>query len=116
MLKEGDKNTKFFHGMASLRIRMYRISAILDGENRVEKKDDITNLIIEYFVSLYSWESWDRPTRDNLDFNCIGMERASWLKRKFKEEEVREAIFSLAGDKADRMVSQWLFSNIFRLC
>lgn len=61
---------------------MNRISAILDRENQVEKKDDITKLIIEYFVSLYSRESWDRPTLDSLDFNCIGIERDSWLEKK----------------------------------
>ena len=56
---------------------MNRISVILEGENRGKRKEEITKLVLEYFVSLYSRDTWDWPTLDNLHFDCIGMERTS---------------------------------------
>ena len=99
-LKEGDKNTKFFHGLASSRRRTNRIASIIDGSNGVERKEEIIELIKGYFASFYSMEEWVRPTLDNLDFDVIGEERASWLERNFGEKEVNKPISSLAGDKA----------------
>lgn len=37
---------------------------------------------------------------DNLAFDGIGDHWAQWLERKFEEEEVRQAVFDLARDKA----------------
>ena len=36
----------------------------------------------------------------NIAFEVIGDEEAKWLDRNFEEEEVRQAVFDLAGDKA----------------
>ena len=43
---------------------------------------------------------WERPSLDNLEFAGIGDEKAQWIERKFEEEEIRQAVFSCAGDKA----------------
>lgn len=56
-LKEGDKNTKIFHGMASTRARINIISSIFDGEVRLDNKEHIVDHIIKCFSSLYSKES-----------------------------------------------------------
>ena len=54
----------------------------------MEKKEEIIKHIIDYFAHLYSAELWDRPSLDNLAFDTIGEEKASWLERSFEEEEV----------------------------
>ena len=56
--------------------------------------------IKDYFYSLYADEGWERPSLENLVFDVIGEQEAQWLERKFEEEEIRQAIFDLAGDKA----------------
>ena len=99
-LKEGDKNTRFFHGLASSRKRTNMISSIMDGQNRLEKKEEIIKHITDYFASLYTSEEWERPTLDNLEFDVIGEDRVNWLERKFEEEEVCQAVFDLVGNKA----------------
>lgn len=70
-MKEGDKNTKFFHGMASSRRRRNRISAIMDGDNRLGHKEEIMKHLTGYFASLYAEERWDRPSLDNMGFDVI---------------------------------------------
>lgn len=99
-LEEGDKNTKFFHGMASTRARINRISALWDGEVRLDNKEDIIDHIQEYFQSLYSKESWNHPLLDNLHFTSIGEDSVNWLERRFDVDEVRHAVFAIGGDKA----------------
>ena len=91
---------RFFHGLASSIKRANMISSIMEGHNRLEKKEEIIKHIEDYFASLYTDEGWERPTLDNMEFDVIGEDWAQWLERKFEEEEVRQAIFNLAGDKA----------------
>lgn len=65
-LTKGDRNTKFFHGMASGRRRANIISFSLDGETRLENHEDIINHIEEFFVKLHSKEAGIRLSLDNL--------------------------------------------------
>ena len=97
-LKEGDKNTKFFLGLVTSRTN--KISIMMDGQKRLGKKEGIIKHIEEYFSSLYADEGWGRPSLDNLAFDAIETQKAQWLGREFEEEEVRQAVFDLAGDKA----------------
>ena len=71
-LKKDDKNTRFFHGMASSRRRSSRISSIMDGQIRLEKKEEIIKHKEEYFAALYTDEGWERPYLDNMAFDSIG--------------------------------------------
>lgn len=64
-LKEGDKNTKFFHGMASA------TPIVVNNEVRLEKNEDIIKHIQDYFLALYSKE-WDRHSLNNLPFEVSG--------------------------------------------
>lgn len=70
------------------------------GNGRLEGRDKIDQHILNYFSSLYSKENWNRPSLDNLEFARFEIEEAQWIERRFEEEEVRAAIFALAGDKA----------------
>ena len=99
-LKEGEKNTKFFHGMASARSRKNRITSLVDGEVRLSDRENIVNHIKDFFATPYAKEEWNRPTLDNLQFDTIGEANAAYLESEFEEAEVREAVFALRGDKA----------------
>ena len=99
-LKEGDKNTKFFHRMASARRRNNRITSLVDGDVRLSDRENIVNHIKDFFATLYAKEEWDIPALDNLQFDSIGEVNAAYLESEFEEAEVREAVFALGGDKA----------------
>lgn len=98
--KEEERNTKFFHGIASARIRRNRISTLWDGNVRLVNKEDIINHTSAYYRSLYTKEDRDMPTLDNHDFAKISEERAAWLEREFEEEEVQLVVFNLGQDRA----------------
>lgn len=99
-IKEGNKNKKFFHGIALARMRRNIISTLQDGNTRLEDQEDTINHTLNYFTSLYAKEDWDMPVLDNLDFAMISEESASWLEREFEEEKVRKVVFNLGGDRA----------------
>lgn len=85
--------------MASARLRGNIIIFLQDGSARLDKKEDNTNSITGFFHPLYTKE-WQRPSLNNLAFDSIGEEEASWLEREFEEEEIREAVFKMCGENA----------------
>ncbi|KAF8390326.1 hypothetical protein HHK36_024851 [Tetracentron sinense] len=99
-LKEGDRNTKFFHCMAKFHRKSNLISSlIVDGERKSDPKA-IEDSVIEFYKDLYSEKvSW-RPKVDGLPFDSVSQAQSEELERPFQEEEVLSAIQSLATNKA----------------
>lgn len=58
-LLEGDRNSKFFHSYASFRHKSNKIVVLMDGDQRREDKDSISNHIIQFIKSLYQKEAWN---------------------------------------------------------
>ena len=94
-LKEGDKNTKFFHKMANARARKNFLSKVNINGNSLTSAEDIKDGVCRaYRTLLVETEDW-RPRMGNLQFRVLGSERA-----RSSEKEVFEALCSLFGDKA----------------
>lgn len=66
-LSEGNKITKIFHGMASLRNRGSKISVLVDGNNRLKNREDIIEHIVQFLNSctpkvigfVLIWTTWN---------------------------------------------------------
>ena len=99
-LREGDKNTKFFHRVANSNRRNNTIGKLcVDGE-LTEDHEAIKVHIVNFYQSLYKESGVPRPLLDGLEFISLETEDVKWLERQFDEEEITEVIKGFNGDKA----------------
>ena len=99
-LKEGDKNTKYFHKVANSHrrhnaIRNLYINGVLTLDQEAIKAE-----ILGFYQHLYIEDTICRPLLDGLSFSSISPEEESWLERPFEEEEISNVVSNMNGDKA----------------
>ena len=99
-LKDGDKNTGYFHKMANAHRRSNCLRRIRINGKMIEKEVDIKVGLIDAFKNLLLAPSEWCPSLPDLSFNEIGIEDSSKLEEVFSEEEIWAAISGLNGDKA----------------
>ena len=98
-LKEGDRNTRFFHRMANSHRRKNSIRNISINGRRCVKEPEIKEGLVGAFQSLLIASSNWCPTFPDLRLKVIGADQASKLEEMFTEE-ILAAISGLNGDKA----------------
>ena len=99
-LREGDRNTGFFHKMANSHSRRNCLSKIkVDGVWLTEEQEIKRGVVRAFKDQLTDPGGW-HPSMEGLDFNRIGDEDAARLEEVFSEEEVLKALSDLNGDKA----------------
>lgn len=103
-LKEGDKNTKFFH-LTNLKHRATnQIAKISKNNQEIHKEEEIKNATISHFSSLLS-------ANNNLDIcnqnslleaipSLVSLDQNKFLEAIPSNKEIKETFFSFDGDKA----------------
>ena len=99
-LKDGNKNTGYFHRMANAHRRRNCLRKIRINDKMIDNEAEIKVGLIDAFKNLLSATSEWRPSLPDLAFDEIGIEDASKLEEVFSEEEIWSAISGLNGDKA----------------
>ena len=99
-LKEGDKNTKYFHKIANSHRRHNSIQHLSINGELSSDLADIKAQIIEFYKNLYTEDVGRRPLLEGLQFSSISSEEAGWLERPFEEEEILQAMSNMNDDKA----------------
>ena len=119
-LREGDKNTGFFHKMTNSHRRRNCLSKIKINGTWLTKEQEIKGgrggggggggVFKNLLTDPGDWH----PSMEGLDFNRIDVEEAARLEEVFTEEEVFSALSDLNGDKAPGpdcfSLSFWQFS------
>ena len=99
-LKEGDKNSKFFHKMANARKRKNFISSITVDGRKLTEEIEIKEGVVNVFQNILSEKGDWRPSISGLSFSSLDSVQAGLLEDVFSVEKVQAAVFGLNGDKA----------------
>jgi hypothetical protein len=98
-LKEGDKNTKFFHRVANSHRKFNHVDSLNINGATSKNPMEIQEHIVHYYNKLYFEQCFWRPRVDGLSFLFIDVDESIWLEREF-EEEVWDVVKVMNGDKA----------------
>jgi hypothetical protein len=99
-LKEGDKNTKYFHKVANSHRRLNTVRHLSINGALSTDQDAIKNHISCFYKQLYTEDTFRRPLLDNLPFDSISSEEGIWLERPFEKEEIFNVVSNMNGDKS----------------
>lgn len=99
-LKEGDANSKFFHGVMNHRRRHNTISMVSVGGVNVEGVHNIRSATFNHFSNFFKASREVRPDMDGLNFRKISFGEAGTLTKPFNIEEVKKAVWDCDGSKS----------------
>ena len=113
-LKEGDRNTGFFHKMVNTHRRHNDIVSLKINGAWVNEGQDLKEGIVNASqVLLTDPENW-RAKLEGLDFTKLDERETRSLDLPFTEEEIRTALYELNGEKAPSpdgfITAFWQFS------
>lgn len=99
-LKDGYRNTSFFHRMENVHRRVNQIGRLRVNGVVLSSTDEITGAIVDFCEYLFRPDGgvW-RPTLDGIPFDVIPEADCPLLERAFTDEEVFEALRSMPRDK-----------------
>ena len=101
-LKEGDRNTKFFHGVASRRRRNNKITRIQDGNSFwYETEDEVESVFLDYFSNLFTTSNPSGMDTIFQVMDCkVSREMNEMLDIEFTDKDVKLALFQMNPNKA----------------
>jgi hypothetical protein len=101
-LKEGDRNTCYFHKKATWRQRKNKIKKLKDNSGKwVDKQEEIEELTTSFFDDLYTQDTTVLPS-DLLDLihTSVPESTNAELCKEFSDMEISDALFQIGPIKA----------------
>ncbi|GMJ02965.1 hypothetical protein HRI_003965700 [Hibiscus trionum] len=99
-LLEGDKNTRFFHAVASMRSRSNNIQKLTVGNSTIEDPKAIANQFEVFYKKAYNSSNTVRVKKFERDFLKLNQVDARQIDEPFTQEEVWSAIKATDGTRA----------------
>lgn len=100
-MKEGDKNSKFFHASILIRRQKNSVLAIKDGDRWLHERAQIGDYFIKKFQDLYNSSPYIELTGiEELLDKQVGQEENEALLRVPEEDEIKATILGLHALKS----------------
>jgi len=100
IIKEGDRNTKFFHLKAKMRQQRNRIDKIWFQGAEITEAIKVEEIIISYYKKVYSKQECTRFDINSLGLNQLTQSQREDLEKPVTREEIDMAISSCDPSKA----------------
>ena len=102
LLREGDKNTGFFHRMANTHHRNNSLDRIKINGGWLSKEQEMREGVVNAYQQMLSEDSGWKADIGRLQLEQISQQEAKNLEIPFSETEVHSALLEMNGDKAPR--------------
>ncbi|XP_040245505.2 uncharacterized protein [Aegilops tauschii subsp. strangulata] len=101
-LREGDRNTKFFHGKVVWRAKKNKITKLKDANgNWISSPAELESLATAYFQDLFTRDANLNPEEIVALFeNKVSVEMNEMLCQEFTDREISDALFQIGPLKA----------------
>jgi hypothetical protein len=99
-LREGDANTKYFHGCVKARAKRNAIVALKVGEEWLESPPLIRAAVEEFFANHFSSPDVVRPRLDGVNFPSLVGDDNLLLSDPFSLEEIEAVVKECDGNKS----------------
>lgn len=100
-LRDGDKNTRFFHKSASTRNEHNKIKKLKNEDGEWQDTDEaIQDIIVQYFEKNFTASSTCEQMPDRIMLQQITADQSHKLMQSITEEEVRGAVFAMHPEKS----------------
>ncbi|GKB80311.1 RNA-directed DNA polymerase, eukaryota, reverse transcriptase zinc-binding domain protein [Tanacetum coccineum] len=99
-IKEGDENTKLFHGMLKRKRSQKNITGVvIDGE-WVTNPQFVKEAFREYYANKFKSFSGIRPSNKSQRYKSLSNTQVEMLEKSFSNQEIRDAVWACGSDKA----------------
>ncbi|GAU20544.1 hypothetical protein TSUD_131020 [Trifolium subterraneum] len=92
-LKEGDANSKFFHGLMSSRRQSNSISSLQSYGRAVEGVEEVRREVFQHFSCHFQKQAVLRPDINGLCFKTISTDNSADLIKPFLMDEIKAAVW-----------------------
>ncbi|KAI3756901.1 hypothetical protein L6452_04433 [Arctium lappa] len=101
-LREGDKNSAFFHKSVKGRASRNRIDTIQDADGRWVDSEEVPNLFVTHFQNFLGSTHSTSSIRDPLSLfsNKLSEEQAASMLNPLSDDEIKNVLFQMGDDKA----------------
>jgi hypothetical protein len=99
-LKEGDTNSRYFHGCIKSRSRKNNLVALRTSSGWVEGPIQVREEVVTYFRNHFNSYDWSRPKLDGVMFPQLAFDKGELLTGIFSLDEISEVVKGCDGSKS----------------